>query len=231
MNIIDIIILAILGVSILYGMHRGFIDSVLGIAAVVVSIGVAFALSGQVAEKLKENETLVNTLLYYTDAGSRISDLDLSTMPASSIRGGVLETIVKKANLPESFETVFVEALQKTASNGAQTVSAVLSRTIVDVSISIISFLVTFLIAYLIMLFLVHMISYVFEFPVLKHLNALIGGIFGGIRGILLVFILFSLIPLIMAVVPIEQVGNMISESKLAPMFDSKIILMILNRL
>ena len=75
------------------------------------------------------------------------------------------------------------------------------------------------------------MIAYVFEFPVLRHLDALVGGIFGGIRGILLVFILFALVPLVMAVVPVEAVGTVISESKLAPMFDSKIIFMILNRL
>ena len=100
-----------------------------------------------------------------------------------------------------------------------------------NVSISILSFLITFLIAFLISTLLVHMIAYVFEFPVLRHLDALVGGVFGGIRGILLVFILFALVPLVMAVVPVEAVGKVISESKLAPMFDSKIIFMILNRL
>ena len=73
------------------------------------------------------------------------------------------------------------------------------------------------------------MISYVFEFPILRHLDALIGGLFGGIRGIFLIYIFFSVIPLIMAAVPLEQVGYLIESSKLAQYFDSRIIFMILR--
>ena len=46
-----------------------------------------------------------------------------------------------------------------------------------------------------------------------------IGGLFGGIRGIFLIYIFFSVIPLIMAAVPLEQVGYLIESSKFAPSF------------
>ncbi|MBQ8094701.1 MAG: CvpA family protein [Clostridia bacterium] len=231
MNIIDIIILIILGVSVLYGMHRGFISSVLGIAAVIVSVALSLMLSGQVADQLRKNETLVNTLMYYTDASSRIKNMDLSGITAGSVSSSVLDNLLTQINLPESFKTVFLDEIRSAALSKTQTVASVLSHTIVDVSISILSFLITFLVIFLLATFLVHMIAYVFEFPVLRHMDALVGGIFGGIRGILIVFILFALVPLVMAVVPIDEVGQVISESKLAPMFDSKIIFMILNRI
>jgi len=228
MNIIDIAIIVIIGISILYGLHRGFISSVLGIAAVIVSIGAALMFSGQVADQLKQNETLVSTLTYYTDASSRIKNNDLSGITTNNVNPTTLQNILNQTNLPESFKSVFMEKATNAANT--QTLSQVLSRTIVEVSISIISFLVTFLIAFVIATFLVHMITYVFELPVLRHMDALVGGIFGGVRGILIVFILFSLVPLVMAVIPIDEVTTMISESKLAPMFDSKIIFMILRR-
>ncbi|MBO5537306.1 MAG: CvpA family protein [Clostridia bacterium] len=231
MNIIDIIIIAVIAVSVLYGMYRGFISSVLGIASVILSVFIATTMSGQVADTLKKNETLIRTLTYYTDAGSRIRNNDVSDLPASSLTQPMLDGLLNEVRLPDSFRSVFVEEIRKAAAEKTQKVSEILSRTIVNVSISILSFLITFLIAFLISTLLVHMIAYVFEFPVLRHLDALVGGVFGGIRGILLVFILFALVPLVMAVVPVEAVGKVISESKLAPMFDSKIIFMILNRL
>ena len=83
MNIIDIIIIAVIAVSVLYGMYRGFISSVLGIASVILSVFIATTMSGQVADTLRQNETLIRTLTYYTDAGSRIRNNDVSDLPAS----------------------------------------------------------------------------------------------------------------------------------------------------
>ncbi|MBQ9010963.1 MAG: CvpA family protein [Clostridia bacterium] len=231
MNIIDIIIIAVIAISVLYGMYRGFISSILGIISVILSVFIASTMSGQVADTLKKNETLVRTLTYYTDAGSRIRNSEYSDLPAGSLSQSMLDNLLGQVSLPDSFRTVFVEEIRKAAAEKTQKVSEVLSRTIVNVSISILSFLITFLVAFLLSNLVVHMIAYVFEFPVLRHLDALAGGIFGGIRGILLIFILFALVPLIMAVVPVDAVGKVISESKLAPLFDSKIIFMILNRL
>ena len=37
--------------------------------------------------------------------------------------------------------------------------------------------------------FVINLIHYVFELPVLRHLDSLIGGLFGFVRGVLLVFI------------------------------------------
>ena len=108
-------------------------------------------------------------------------------------------------------------------------VSTLLSQTIVSVSISILSFLICFLLAYVVLTFVIHLIQYVFELPVLRHLDALIGGVFGLVRGVLLLFILFTLVPIVMAVVPIEPLQALIDGSQLAPLFDSRLILAILN--
>ena len=45
----------------------------------------------------------------------------------------------------------------------------------------------------------------------------------------LLLFILFTLVPIVMAVVPIEPLQALIDGSQLAPLFDSRLILAILN--
>ena len=77
--------------------------------------------------------------------------------------------------------------------------------------------------------FVIHLIQYVFELPVLRHLDALIGGMFGLVRGVLLVFILFALVPIVLAVVPVDFISEMIAQSQLAPYFDSRIIMAIIK--
>jgi len=227
MNIIDIIILAVLGVSVVFGLYRGFISGVLSVAALIGSAAIAFSMSGELAAWLQGNKTLIDTLLYYTDAGSRIPNLDLSLLSVAQVTESALAQILQSAGLPAAFETAFVQNIG--LSDGAATISAVLSQTIVNVSLSIISFLICFLLAYVAFTFIIHLVNYVFELPVLRHLDSLIGGVFGLARGVFLLFILFTLVPIVMAVVPIEPLQALIDASQLAPLFDSRLILSILN--
>ena len=229
MNIIDIAIIAVLAVSVLYGMYRGFISGVLSVAALIGSAALAFSMSGQLAAWLQGNQTLVSTLVYYTDAGSRIGDLELSLLPASQVTQNALTQILSGAKLPAAFESAFLSAIG--AAPAAMTVSDLLSNTIVSVSLSILSFLICFLLSYIVLTFVIHLIQYVFELPVLRHLDALAGGLFGLVRGALLLFILFALVPIVLAVAPVEPLQAMIDQSRLAPLFDSRIILSILGGL
>ena len=116
------------------------------------------------------------------------------------------------------------------SASGSMTIAQLMSETIVSVSLSILSFLICFLIAYVVITFVIHLIQYVFELPVLRHLDALIGGAFGLMRGVLLLFIFFALVPIVLAVAPVEMISDLIAASKLAPMFDSQLILSILRQ-
>jgi len=232
MNIIDILILIIIGVSVIYGMHRGFISGVLSVAALIGAAVLALMTSGTLADWLKGNETLVETLMYYTDAGSRVSNLDLSLMSVSQVSEGALAQILQSANLPAAFESAFITAVENASASitaRAMTIAELLSQTIVSVSISILRFQICFFLAYIVSAFVTYLVNCVIELPVLRHLDALIGGVFGLARGVLLVFILFSLIPIVLAVAPVPMIEEMIAASKLAPMFDSQLILSILH--
>ena len=225
MNVIDILILAALAVSVIFGMYRGFISGVLSVAALIGAAAAAFAISPSLATWLQGNETLVNTLMYYTDAGSRIKDLDLSLLTVAS--QSAVAQIISGAQLPQQFQAAFINAVN--TAPGATTMSTLLSQTIVNVSLSILSFLICFLGCYIVASFLIHLICYVFELPVLRHLDALMGGVFGLARGVLLLFIFFALVPIIQAVVPVQQLTDVFTASRLAPLFDSQIILSILG--
>ena len=165
--------------------------------------------------------------MYYTDAGSRIKDLDLSLLTVAQDSQSAVAQIISGAQLPQQFQAAFINAVN--TAPGATTMSTLLSQTIVNVSLSILSFLICFLGCYIVASFLIHLICYVFELPVLRHLDALMGGVFGLARGVLLLFIFFALVPIIQAVVPVQQLTDVFTASRLAPLFDSQIILSILG--
>ena len=226
-NIVDWIILAVIVVSVIYGLYRGFINGVLSVAALIGSAVLSFALCGDLAAWLQQNKTLVDTLMYYTDAGSRISNLDLSLLPVSQVTENALSQILQNANLPSAFEMAFVGSFS--SAEQSVNIAQLLSQTIVSVSLTILSFLICFLLSYVVSTFIIHLIGYVFELPVLRHLDSLAGGLFGLLRGVLLVFIFFAIVPIVLAVVPVNFVSDTIAASQLAPYFDSRIILTILG--
>ena len=68
MNIVDYIIIAILGISIIMGMYRGFISGVLSLISLLGALFIAYLTYPQLAEVLQNNEALIRTLVHYTDA-------------------------------------------------------------------------------------------------------------------------------------------------------------------
>ncbi len=231
MNAVDIICLAVLAISVLYGMYRGFISGILSLAALVGSVFAAYLLCGRLAEVIRSNQVIVNTISYYmTDIANRIGSADLSMLPVSQVSPAALEEILQKISLPDAFNGIFRnEMLAAMAQGGTMRVSEVINQTIVSCSITILSFLICFLGCYLAALFVVHLISYVFEFPVLRHLDSLVGGLFGFVRGYCLLVVLFILVPLVLSAFPIEQVKQIYEASQLKGYFEVKFVLSVLN--
>ena len=230
MNIIDIIIIVILCSSVIMGMHRGFINGVLSMAALILSLCISFSYSGNLNDKLHENKTIVNTLEYYMDATDRIGDIDLSMMYLSDVDQNILSEIIEKIDIPEVIQNIFIGEANAIRKNNVK-ISELLNRTIVDVTIAIISFLICFFISYVLLLIIVHMIIYVFELPVLRHFDTLIGGLFGFARGIMYIFILSTLTPIVLTIAPIQQIQDIYNNSQLISFFNSNILMMILNKI
>lgn len=221
MNIVDWIILGIIGVSVLFGLYKGFINAVLGLAGVFLALVIAYSTYPNLAQSLRDNESLVRTLIHYSDASSRIHDLDLALTSVDSLPPQLLDEVLSRASLPEPFDA-FVRtnvAGKVFQPLGSTTISEYLNQTIIAVSLNILCFLASFGIAYAAIMLLVHLIGYVFRMPVLKHFDLILGGIFGGVRGIFLVFVIFALLPILLTISPIDQLSQAVAESQLAGIF------------
>jgi hypothetical protein len=221
LNIVDYIILGIILISVIFGLRRGFISGVLSLGSLLLSVFIAFQAYPTLAQNLQSNESLVNTLVHYTDASSRIKDLELALTPVSSLTQEALDRVMENAGLPAVFDTFVRQnvAQQAFSAIGSVNISEYLNQTIISVSLNILCFIICFAVAYIAFSLLSHMICYVFRLPVLRHLDALAGGLFGALRGVIIVFVLSAIVPIILTISPIEQVQQLIETSQLAGIF------------
>ncbi len=232
MNLIDIIILALLGISVLVGLYRGFVASVASLGGCVLSLGLTSWLNPKLVAWVQSNPELIRTLMSYTDAGTRIGDQTLSQTSVSTLNQGAISEILTRVNLPGPLNTLLQNNLQQQVfrNTGLDRVGDYVSQTIVGAVVNVLCFLACFLACFLVLHLVLNFLKVVFRFPVLKQMNALAGGLFGLLRGALLCFLAFALLPLIQTVVPVKGIDELVAASTLAPLFNSdRLILMIMN--
>ncbi len=233
MNVVDYAILAIIALSILWGFYRGFIQSVLGMGAVILALVGSFLIYPQVANMIQNNQDLARSLIHYTDASSRLGNLELSVAQVGTLTQNAIATIMQSIQLPAPINTILQYNLehQVFAGVGINTVAEYVNQTIVAVSINILCFFLCFLVLYVVMSILINMLRAVFHFPLLKQLDWLAGGVFGALRGVVFCYAVFALVPLLMTVVPFEQFSEMVEQSTLAKVFNNgDLIMSIINR-
>ena len=177
MNIVDYVIIGIIGISVLFGLYRGFIASVLNMGCGLMSFLASFWVSPKLAAAVQSNQSFLNMLLHYTDASSRIGDLETAITNVATLTSQSINSILEKVNLPAPLDTLLRVNLENNvyASSGLSTVSDYVSQTILQASINIICFLVSFLVLYIVLAIVLNLLKAVFRFPVLKQLNGLAG--------------------------------------------------------
>lgn len=223
MNIVDIAILVILGVSVIYGLYRGFLRTILSLACCLISVFVAFSFSPKLAAYVRGNQGISDTLATYTDPNARVGDYDLANTAVNQLSGTTIDQILDNAALPSAISDILKNNLnhQVFSSLGLNTVNDYVSLTVVEVAVNILCFIVCFALCYLVLSLLMNLIHHVFKMPILKQFDWLAGGIFGLIRGAMTLYVIFLVLPLISTVIPLDAFNQILSESTLAPIFQS----------
>lgn len=219
----------------LFGLYRGFIQSVLNLAGGLAAFAGSFWLFPKLADVLSTNTEITRIISTYTDSGTLLGDLDLSSLSVSALSQDSIASIVERANLPSPVDTLLEHNLAQQVfsplGNLATNVGDYVNQTILSVSINVLCFLLCFVICFVVMTILVNVLRAVFRFPVLKHLDWLAGGVFGLMIGVLLCFVIFTVLPLMESVVPLPEFRELVDQSALAQVFENgNLIISIMNR-
>jgi len=223
MNIIDIAILIILAVSVVYGLYRGFVHTILSLACCLISIFVAFLYGPRLSAYVSGSQGLTSTLATYTDAVARVGDYSLASTPVNQLSDQVIQKVLDSVTLPPSIASILEGNLKGQVFSGAglSTVNDYVSNTVVAVAIQILCFIACFALCYLVLSVIVSLIQHVFKLPLLKQLDWLAGGAFGLVRGSLVLYVIFLVIPILSTIIPMEAFNDLLAQSTLAPIFSS----------
>ena len=219
MNLIDWIIVGILGLSVLVGLYRGFISSVASMGGCLVSLGASYWLTPQVVDYFRTHTTLPEQIESYTRGIVNLGDL--AGQDVTALSGDQISEVASKLPPPLNslLEGNLTEKIYGTVSEKALTVTDYASRTISDAILNVACFLITFAVLVILFHIIINLLNAIFKFPVLKQMNTLTGGIFGLLRGALLCFVALALLPLFETLIP--DVKTLADNSPLAKLFDS----------
>lgn len=223
MNVVDIVILAIVAVSVIYGFYHGFVQTVLSVACCLAAIVLAFNFGPRLSGVLRSNQGVTSTLATYTDAVARVGDYELASTPVEDMSENVVEQVLSSVKLPDSIAAILRSNLTSDAfaGTGLTTVNDYVSNTVVAAAVNVLCFVLCFIAAYAVLSVVVSLIKHVFRFPLLKAMDWLAGGAFGLARGVLLVYVLFLLVPVVSTILPLDGLDALLDQSRLAGLFAS----------
>ena len=236
MNMIDIIILAILAFSLISGMHKGFITSTLALVGFCGAWIGAYASYGYLVNAVQQNEGLLNFLQGLVGAADLFKTKALADLEVAVASAADIDTAVGEIGIP-LISNLFRENVlgQVFANDGLTKMSEYLTQTLLSSVLNVVSFIIMFAVVYAAVLLLVNLLNNVFRFPALKHLDWLLGGVFGLVRGAVIVMLIFAVVPTLCSALESMEINlltDVVNESKIgAVLKENNLVSNVLNSL
>ena len=219
MNLVDFFIIVVLSACILIGVYKGFLHSLLGIGAFLISWLMCAILGPTVARSLDKSHKLLDTLSIYVEGADSLGSIDNAKIPVSELTDVRLDSIIDNANIPEPFPQLIKLNIKKGTFPQLQTLGDYTNQTLSIVLINILAFFVIFIIARVVLQFVINGYDSTWKLPIIRQYDSLLGGSFGLINGILFLFVIFILVPTFLAIQPTKIIQQYLDSSLLGSFF------------
>ena len=222
MNLIDLVSIAIIALFVINGLYKGFISTLLSIGAYIISVIFGFLFMRPGAAFITGHQRLFNMMLYYTEGSEFIADPEFVRAEIYSLSSADINGIIESARLPFPMGREIAENIAKEAfaGEGIVTLGDYFNQTIVCTFINILVFLLVFAMVRLILGLIINGADYADPFPVLRAHDGLLGGALGLVRGMLALFVVFMLVPVVLTVLgQFELITNLVDDSAMAGLF------------
>ncbi len=220
-NILDITVYAIILISVAAGVYQGFLATSANTAGYFIALISAWLFYGGAAANVKAAGKIIPALLYYSESSDMLGTVDTYRTSVEGITKSGLDSLLKALPLPHPVDQWFSGNVlnQVYEKMGIQNLGDYLSRTVAEVAVNIGCFLMIFLGVYIALTILVNLLHYVVKLPSLQQLDGVAGGVIGLGRGVLLVFVLFLIVPVMLSMLPVQQIKEIVETSHTAAFF------------
>lgn len=218
--VIDLIIIVLFILSVWEGYKKGLTKSLLKIFTFILAIIISFILFKPIS----------NLVISQTQIDNNIQDSIVRTFKEESSKEdkNEKEENNEKKNTSNMFYDYIENKVIETRDEAKDYVIETASREISNAIINIIAFIVLFIVSRIILIFIKAIADLIAKIPVIKQFDELGGGIYGGLRAMVIILILFTVLS---AILPLIQESNtlaIINESILAKfIYENNIIIQI----
>ena len=203
--IYDILVIAILIISLVIGYHRGAAKTVVSLFGFILSFVLAVFLGDYLAELIYNG--------YLSEAIINGVSTSVVNSGATNLATASLPAFVSFAMMLTGFD--YEGALQNSLNNLPDAIAVGFEAAIKPVVLSVLTFVLTalvFIILYFVFRFIfVKILNFIFKLPIIRSLNKVLGAVFSLLSGLLLVCFIAFLLNLIMPY--IENIPYWLSES------------------
>lgn len=211
-NYVDLLVIVVIALSVFLGYKKGFLKTITGFLAIVISLILAMTFQESVSNALK------NTFIYDTVYETCQSVID---EPASQ-PDSVTDFGTKKLNLPKSY----TKDMQKNIDTSMQNAKNQIAETVAVSAMKIIALFIIFAFSRILIFVIMLIFSFVKKLPLIGFGDGLLGALFGVFRGMLIVYIIFAAITLVASFSPDNFWAVAINHSKFAKlMYNDNVLL------
>lgn len=213
---VDVVIIAVMLLSIIMGYKKGLIGVIFKIASFIIAIILAFALSKPVTN--------------YIIANTEIDDnLHMTIQKALESNNSENPEEYKNENMPEVISQYITEQIKTATANAQNEVAKVVATNLTGTIINGLAFIGIFIIAKILLFFLKFLIEAVAKIPVLKQFNEIGGLIYGVLKGLFIIYLIFTIVSLIAPIINNTNLQEAIQASYIGSMmYNNNILLKIL---
>lgn len=217
MILIDLAIFALFILFAVLGYHKGFLKALLNIAALFISMFGAWWFHPKLAYALKAPGKIIPVIINYSESSDMLGSVENVRSVASQLSPAKLNDIISKSNLPHPLGSLLLQNVNATAfaQDNLVTLGDYLAMTIANMTINIVCYIFIFIILYAAFNILISLYDYVFKLPVLKLFDCTSGVLLGFLQAFLLMFVVFSFVPILLAFLPFDEILAYIQQSQL----------------
>ena len=224
MNVVDLALIFLILLSVLFGIYRGFLRSMINVLVLLLSFALALWISPLLSRVIASSEnSIIYRMIEYTEGASHIQSIEDARTDVSVLTEEKIEELVEAAEFTDPIPKLLKKNLREQVyrQDGLITVEEYFNRSLVDITLNLFSCFVLVLFFYILFSILVACVDYVIKFPALAIGDGAMGAVCGAVRGVLLCMVLFLAVPAVLSVIPshISLVEKLIGGSTLFAWF------------
>jgi len=166
---------------------------------------------------LDRQYSLVDKVIYLAQSSDTITNITVRKSPMYLLTDSQISQTFQQMEMTKFFKNYLQRVLTTTNVDKTQTFGDFVDTTIATFILHLLSFLGLFIVIFVLCLVIRALIQHSFKIPGLRIGDGIIGAGFGAIQGLLFIFIVFSVLPMIFLIVPDSMVAEFLGDISQTP--------------